>query len=88
MNYAKTGLSAGTTYKFRVSARNSIGSGTSSTEFSIIAGTIPSTPDAPTTTYNGVTDTVLIDWNIPSDAGGLLITGYVLQIQRADNLWS
>ena len=81
-------MSAGTTYKFKVSARNSIGTGTTSTEFTIVAATIPSTPAAPTTTYDGATDTVTIDWNTPTDEGGLTITGYVLQIQHADNTWS
>ena len=69
--YTKTGLSAGTTYKFKVSARNSIGTGSSSSEFTIVAATTPSTPTSPTTTYDGVTDTVTIDFNPPTDDGGL-----------------
>lgn len=79
-SYTKTGLSAGTTYKFKVSARNSIGTGTTTSEFSIVAATIPSTPASPTTTYDEAADTVSIDWNPPSDDGGLSITGYILQI--------
>ncbi len=80
MTYTKTGLSAGTTYKFKVSARNSIGTGSLSSEFTIVAATIPSTPASPTTTYDGITDTVTIDFNSPTDNGGLTITGYVIQI--------
>jgi hypothetical protein len=87
-SYTKTDLSAGTTYKFKVSARNSIGTGATSSEFTIVAATIPSTPSSPSTSYDGATDTIFIDWNPPSDNGGLLITGYVLQIQHADNSWS
>jgi hypothetical protein len=86
--YTKTSLSAGTTYKFKVSARNSIGTGILSSEFTIVAATIPSTPASPTTTYDGVTDTVTIDFNPPTDDGGLLITGYLIQIQHADSSWS
>jgi titin len=88
LTYTKTGLSAGTTYKFKVSARNSIGTGSLSSEFTIVAATIPSTPASPTTTYDGITDTVTIDFNSPTDNGGLTITGYVIQIQHADSSWS
>ena len=83
-----TGLLAGTTYKFNVSARTSIGNGTSSSEFSIVAATIPSTSAAPITSYNGSTDAVTIDWSPPIDDGGLTITGYLLQIQQTDSSWS
>ena len=80
--YLKTGLLAGTTYKFKVSARNSIGTGSLSSEFSIVAATIPSTPAAPITTYDGLTDTVSIDFESPTDDGGLTVHGYVIKIQR------
>ena len=73
LSYTMTGLTAGVTYKFKVYARNSIGLGKPSDEFSIIAGIIPSTPAAPTTSYNGSTDTVTIDCNPPADNGGLSI---------------
>ena len=76
--YLKTGLTAGTTYKFKVSARNSIGTGSLSSEFSIVAATVSSSPAPPTTTYDGVTDTVLIDFNPPADDGGLAVTGYII----------
>jgi titin len=88
LTYTKTSLSAGATYKFKVSARNSIGTGSLSSEFTIVAATIPSTPAAPTTAYDGTTDTVTIDFNPPTDDGGLTITGYVIQIQSTDNSWS
>ncbi len=45
-----------------------------------MAATIPSTPAAPTTTYDGASDSVTIDFNPPSDDGGLTITGYIIQI--------
>ena len=78
MTYTKTGLSAGITYKFKVSARNLIGSGSLSTEFTIVAATIPYNIAAPTTTYDGASDSVTIDFNPPTDDGGLTITGYVI----------
>jgi hypothetical protein len=59
-----------------------------SSEFTILAATIPSIPASPTTTYDGITDTITIDFNPPTDDGGVTITGYVIQIQHADNSWS
>ena len=40
-SYTETGLSAGTTYRFRVRARNTIGLSVYSSVFSIVAGTVP-----------------------------------------------
>ncbi len=53
-----------------------------------MAATIPSSPASPTTAYDGITDSVTIEFNPPSDDGGLTITGYVIQIQRSDSSWS
>ena len=41
-NYVQTGLSAGTSYNFRVKARNAVGSSSYSTVFTIVAATVPS----------------------------------------------
>jgi len=41
-NYLQTGLSAGTSYNFRVKARNAVGSSSYSTVFMILAATVPS----------------------------------------------
>ncbi len=46
LTYTKTGVSAGTTYKFKVQARTAIGLGTESAEFSIIAASTPGLPTA------------------------------------------
>jgi hypothetical protein len=45
-----------------------------------VAATIPSSPATPTTTYDGILDSVTIDFNPPTDDGGLTITGYLIQI--------
>ena len=45
-----------------------------------MAATIPSTPAVPTTIYDGASDSITIDFNPPSDDGGLTITGYIIQI--------
>ena len=48
--YTFSPVASGATYSFRVQARNSVGSSDYSNTLEIIAGTVPSTPDAPTTT--------------------------------------
>jgi hypothetical protein len=48
LTYTKGSLNAGETYKLRVSANNYVGYSLPSTEVSIIAATVPLTPDAPT----------------------------------------
>ena len=52
-SYVQTGLSAGTSYNFRVRTRNAVGSSTYSTVFTILAATVPSQPSAPTTSLSG-----------------------------------
>ena len=41
-SYVQTGLSAGTSYNFRVKARNAVGSSSYSDVFTIVAATVPS----------------------------------------------
>ncbi len=45
-----------------------------------MAATIPSSPAAPATSYDGIADSVTIDFNPPTDDGGLIITGYLIQL--------
>ena len=73
-------VTSGITYSLRVQARNRVGYGNSSTTLEIIAATEPSTPDAPKTanTENGTQ--VSINWDLPSDNGGLEISGYKIEI--------
>ena len=42
MSHSQTGLSAGTTYAFKVRARNAVGFSNYSTILSIVTGTVPS----------------------------------------------
>ena len=50
-SYTYTNVTAsGAKYEFRVKAQNSIGFGNYSDSLDIVAGTIPSAPDAPITT--------------------------------------
>ena len=83
-SYTQTGLQAGTLYKFRVRARNTFYFSDYSSEFSIIAATIPSQPSAPTTALNDDGSQVVITWDLPSDLGGLpSIDGFKLEVKTS-----
>ena len=81
--YLQTGLSAGTSYNFRVRARNAVGLSSHSVVFTILAATVPSQPNAPTTTLSGDLSNVVIAWTPPSDLGGLSISSYKLEIKTS-----
>jgi hypothetical protein len=58
-------LVAGTTYVFRLEARNEAGFSDYSDTISVYAAQVPDTPVAPTTTRVG--DDIIIDWNEPNN---------------------
>ena len=70
----------GSKYHFKVQAWNDFGLGTAnSSSFGIWAAIVPSGLDAPTTSlsYNSYVeedDIVVIDWEPPTDNGGLSVT--------------
>ena len=71
-----TGLTNGTQYYFRVSAVNSIGTGTASSSVTATpsAPGVPGAPQSPAAT-RGDTQ-VALSWSAPSSDGGSTITGY------------
>jgi hypothetical protein len=71
----------GTTYTFKVSARNAYGMSLYSTELEVLAAQTPSKLSAPTTIVNG--NDVDFVWTEPSD-GGSEITSYTILIQKDD----
>ena len=79
----KTGLLAGNSYRFRVKARNAVGQSSYSPIFMIVAATVPSKPNAPTTTLSGYwpSELIVIDWTLPSDLGGLAILSYKIEVR-------
>jgi len=81
-SYTALGLTAGAVYTFKVSARNSVGSGPDSSEVDITAAAIPNVPAAPTTTVN-TNVSVTISWVAPSN-GGSAITTYSVKIRQSD----
>lgn len=82
-----TGLSAATTYYFKVAAVNSAGTGSySSNSAAITTGSGPAVPETPTAvTGSSATDTsATLNWTAPSVDGGASIDGYWLQ-KSSDN---
>ena len=80
MTYTRTGVSAGTTYKFKVQARNAAGLGTESAEFSIIAATIPGVPTALARDDANTSQTqVAFTWSLPTSTGGSAVIDYTIE---------
>ena len=63
-------------------ARNSVGYSVYSQVLTIFAATIPSQPDAPTTTVNSEYE-IGVSWVLPTDQGGLTISSYLLEIMTS-----
>ena len=78
--YAHTGLAAGTTRHYRVSAINTNGTGTASNVDSATTGTtVPGAPTGLTATASGTT-AINLSWSAPASTGGSAITGYKIEI--------
>jgi hypothetical protein len=73
LNYKAESLTAGVTYKFRISARNSLGSSDYSEVLSLLCAFKPVAPSAPSTVLNS--DKVTISWTEPNNQGSA-ITSY------------
>ena len=83
-----TGLVNGTAYRFRVRARNDVGtSALSATSNAVTPGAAPGTVASLTATRgaNGGVLTVAVQWIAPATLGGSAITGYRITRQRLNN---
>ena len=82
-SYSHTGLSAGTTRHYRVSAINANGTGAASNVDNATtddaATTVPGAPTSLTATASGTT-TIDLSWTAPADNGGSAITGYRIEV--------
>ena len=77
--YAHTGLAAGTTRHYRVSAINSNGAGAASSVDDATTGTtVPGAPTGLQATASGTTQ-INLSWTAPANTGGRPITGYRIE---------
>ncbi len=84
--YSNTGLSASTTYTYRASAINTIGTSIpSNTASATTTGISPTVPQPPTglTSVTISSSQINLSWTVPSNNGGSAITGY--KIDRSAN---
>ena len=78
--YAHTGLAAGDTRHYRVSAINANGAGTASNVANATTGTsVPGAPTGLTATASGTT-AIDLSWSAPGSTGGSAITGYKIEV--------
>ena len=77
-----TGITAGTTYRFKVRAQNIFGWGAFSSATSIKAATTPSKMATVTTSIDSSTGGVKISWTAPAD-GSSTIDAYFIEIANA-----
>ncbi len=81
-----TGLPNGTSFDFRVAAKNSVGTGNYSAPINATPRTVPGTPTAVTTTAKD--EAVGLSWQGPLATGGADITDYLIEYRRStDFAW-
>ena len=80
--YLAVSLSPGTTYSFKVEARNAFGYSSPSASVEILAAEVPARPAAPSTVLQDTN--ILIGWGAPSAQGSPIIS-YEIQIRHNDN---
>ena len=88
-SYSHTGLTAGSTRHYRVSAINSAGTGPASDSDSATtdAATKPGKPTGLTATADSQTE-IDLSWSAPSDDGGADITGYRIEVSTNGSSWN
>lgn len=79
--YTTPELAKGSTFKFRLQARNSFGLSAYSEPISLMIGSVPSKPEAPSTSVVG--DNVMVQWTAPDDNGSPILS-YVIELRQND----
>ena len=89
--YTHSGLTAGTTRHYRVSAINSAnltGSASNIVSATTDAATAPGAPTSPSATAGGQTS-ISLTWTAPTNTGGAAITGYKIEVSpNGTSSWS
>ena len=88
--YPHTGLTAGATRHYRVSAINTAGTGGYSGTDSATVGTTATAPRAPTgLTATASGTTINLSWTAPASNGGSAITGYKIEVSSdGGTIWT
>jgi hypothetical protein len=79
-----TGLTNGTSYKFRVSATNLNGFGATAESGVVVTNIVPAAPTIGAMTLSTTNTTDSLAWTAPTANGGSAITGYVYQTTTND----
>ena len=89
ITYSHSGLTAGSTRYYRVSAINSEGTGpASNTDSATTAAAVkPGAPTGLSATADGQTK-IDLSWSAPTDDGGANITGYKIEVSTDGSSWS
>ena len=90
--YSHTGLTSGQLYVYRVSAINTVGIGSTSSESSATptsssSASAPGTPTGFTATTASPTQ-INLSWNAPSSNGGSAITGYKIEVKSGSGSYT
>ena len=87
--YAHINLSAGTTYRYRVSAINQVGVGPASQEArATTQSSVPGRPTSLTARADGTTR-IALAWEVPESDGGSRIRGYRIEVsENGGFVWS
>ena len=80
-------FTTGTTYKYRVSAINSVGTG-DHVEATAVRESVPDAPTNLNATINLAGNSAGLTWRAPSDGGSSSITGYKIQFKSGSNAWT
>jgi hypothetical protein len=80
--YDVTSLTSGTTYQFKIEAKNEYGYSTYSSTLSLLAAYIPAVPTGVTTEIDG--NTVKVLWSL-STTNGSPITAYKVYVKQSES---
>ena len=88
--YFDSGLSPNTSFSYRVSAINSVGTSSPSNIASATTSAISSIPESPTglTVSSTSSSTIILNWNAPGNDGGSPIIGYKIERSTSGGSWS